>query len=226
MPPVTASIASCLPTATPTNGVNSGLPNPALAAASQTSHASSSDSNASSMPSLEKWEIGLGVGVGVPVAVALVLMVVICVRVCKRRRRSAKHAAYNLDRVYGTSAENLRDLDYFNNGRTVPTTVYASPRSPPLDHALPALPSPLSPPAMEVPLVYSQGTQRLVQPASPLRTPPAFEAFHPSKRMIAAANFSRPETLISEQLYPTTLRRPESSSSSVYSEKGPYEMAP
>ena len=226
MPPVTASIASCLPTATPTNGVNSGLPNPALAAASQPSSASSSDSNASSISTLEKWEIGLGVGVGVPVAVALFLMVMICVRVCKRRRKSSKHAAYNLDRVYGTSAENLQDQDYFNQNRTVPTTVYASPGTPPVDTILHGLRSPLSPPAMEVPLVYSQGAQRLVEPASPLRTPPTFEAFHPSKRMVAAAYRSRPESQISEQLYPTTLRRAGSGSSSFYSVNGPYEMAP
>ena len=201
-----------------------GLASPTSVPAGQTSSASTSNSN--SLPTLEKYEIGIGVGVGVPVLVALVMIIVICARVCRRRRKSSKHAAYNLNNIYGTSAVNLREPAAYDVARAAPITIYASSATPAIEPDFRNRPPPLSPPTMDVPLVYSQGSPKLKEPASPLRTPPAFEAFNPAKRPALMTNFSRPDVNIPEQHYPKDLQRRPDSGSSYYSERGPYEMAP
>ena len=212
VPPVTASISSCLPTATPKSLI---LQTP-LPQGQPTPTAISDPSTATGLTTAMKYEIGIGAGVGVPVLVALVMMLVVCVRMCRRRRRRPrKLTAYNLDQVYGMSAENLREPSYFDNERVIPTTMYAS-RS---------KSTPLSPPAMEVPLVFSRDPRKVVETPSPLKTPPVFEAFHPSKRTSPVARTTKFDAPILEQSYPSTLRRPDSGSS-CYSEKGPYEMSP
>ena len=156
-------------------------------------------------------------------------MVVIIVRICKRRRRPPRLTQYNLDRVYGTSAENLHDHMYLNDARKVPTTIYANPVSPLESISRSNRPFPLSPPAMDVPLVFSRDPKKLSDqpPPSPLKTPPAFEAFHPSKRIGLVTQALRADVRHSSHTFPESLRRPPSSSSSRYSEeieKGPYEM--
>ncbi|KAI4148400.1 MAG: hypothetical protein LQ340_005101 [Diploschistes diacapsis] len=234
-PPVTATFSSCLPTATPTNGVNSALFTPTITPTSDSPD--TSNSNVSSLTTVEKYEIGIGVGVGVPILVALVAMIVLCVRMCKRRRKTTKRVVYNLDKVYGTSAEDLHGHPYLSENRTVPVTMYANARSPlanPKSHLSPALrnkPMPLPPQtAMDVPLVYSSGPRSATRSVSPPYAPYAFEAFHPSKRIDPVTNSDNRDPRPSEQSYPRALQRPESGSS-CYTTEEPYptsilEMGP
>ena len=221
VPPVTANISSCAPTATPTSVFVPGSSVPSGQAASTSSSGSGAPST---MPTSMKYEIGIGIGVGVPVVVGLVMIAIICTRMFRLRRKPRKATAYDLNKYYGVSAENLRDHASFDDVRTVPTTIYAN-RASPMHSNLHNKPIPLSPPVMEVPLVFSRDARRVMEPHSPLHTPPAFEAFHPSKCLNPVTATARASLPISEQAYPVSLQRP-GSGSSYYSEEGPYEMGP